>query len=48
VAFHDLVAHARAHGNTFDPRRRELAERQAPLAMFISCSDSRLVPGWRR
>jgi carbonic anhydrase len=44
VAFDDLVAHARAHGNTEDPRRRERAKGQAPFAMFIACSDSRLVP----
>jgi carbonic anhydrase len=44
VAFDDLVAHARAHGNTEDPRRRERVKGQAPFAMFIACSDSRLVP----
>lgn len=44
MSFQDLVAHARAHSSTDDLSRRELAKGQAPAAMFIGCSDSRIVP----
>jgi len=44
VAFHDLVAHARAFSTIDDPLREQLARGQAPVAMFITCSDSRIVP----
>lgn len=44
MAFHDLVAHARAHSSSADPKRQELTKGQAPEALFIGCSDSRIVP----
>lgn len=44
MAFHDLVAHARAHSTIDDPLREQLARGQQPVAMFITCSDSRIVP----
>lgn len=45
MSFEHFVRHARRHPNMLSvDQRRQLAEGQKPAALFIGCSDSRVIP----
>jgi carbonic anhydrase len=45
MSFENFVQHARRHPNTLSAdRRKQLASGQQPSALFIGCSDSRVIP----